>query len=240
MAQNIKNFSDVVAKKLGYYVYRLIDPRNGHSFYVGKGKGNRVFAHVNDALSFAPSDEEDAVSAKIETIRNIKAAGLEVMHIIHRHGMDEATAFEVEAALIDAYPGLANEMRGHYAAHGAADALQLQQLYDAPLMPESPAHKLLVIKTKWETIDGQGSVYEAVRKSWRIDETRAKQADYVLGVINGLCHGVFIAEQWHNFPGGRRGFEGHEAPQEIQELYIGHRLPDKIRRQQNPIGYINC
>ena len=39
-------FSDAVSQKLGNYVYRLIDPRNGEAFYVGKGKGNRVFAHV--------------------------------------------------------------------------------------------------------------------------------------------------------------------------------------------------
>lgn len=35
-----------VAEKLKTYVYRLIDPRNGETFYVGKGRGDRVFAHV--------------------------------------------------------------------------------------------------------------------------------------------------------------------------------------------------
>ena len=39
-------FSPEVSDKLEYYVYRLIDPRNGDTFYVGKGKGNRVFDHV--------------------------------------------------------------------------------------------------------------------------------------------------------------------------------------------------
>lgn len=39
-------FSEEVAKAVGNYVYRLIDPRNGETFYVGKGKGNRVFQHV--------------------------------------------------------------------------------------------------------------------------------------------------------------------------------------------------
>lgn len=37
----IKKFSKDVKSKLNYYVYMLIDPRNGQTFYVGKGKGNR-------------------------------------------------------------------------------------------------------------------------------------------------------------------------------------------------------
>ncbi len=32
-----------------YYVYRLVDPNTGHTFYVGKGKGDRVFQHVKEA-----------------------------------------------------------------------------------------------------------------------------------------------------------------------------------------------
>ena len=42
----MENFSSEVCKALAYYVYRLIDPRNGETFYVGKGKDNRVFEHV--------------------------------------------------------------------------------------------------------------------------------------------------------------------------------------------------
>ena len=37
MIRENNQFSDEVSKKLGYYVYRLIDPRNGDTFYVGKG-----------------------------------------------------------------------------------------------------------------------------------------------------------------------------------------------------------
>ena len=36
-------FSEEVCNKIGNYVYRLIDPRNGETFYVGKGRDNRVF-----------------------------------------------------------------------------------------------------------------------------------------------------------------------------------------------------
>jgi hypothetical protein len=48
----IKEFSNEVASQLNYYVYRLIDPRNGQTFYVGKGKGNRLFHHVQCAIDY--------------------------------------------------------------------------------------------------------------------------------------------------------------------------------------------
>jgi hypothetical protein len=43
-------FSDAVTKMLGNYVYRLVDPRNAETFYVGKGVKNRVFDNVSCAL----------------------------------------------------------------------------------------------------------------------------------------------------------------------------------------------
>ena len=60
---------------------RLIDPRNGQTFYVGKGKGNRLYAHINDTLknfdgkSYIDKDE-DEIAAKIKQIREIRTSGL--------------------------------------------------------------------------------------------------------------------------------------------------------------------
>jgi uncharacterized protein len=91
-------FSSYVCGKLKFYVYRLIDPRNGETFYVGKGKDNRVFQHAKAE----PGVVADELTEKLKRIREIRNTGFEVAHVIHRHGMDEDTAFEVEAALIDA------------------------------------------------------------------------------------------------------------------------------------------
>ena len=41
-------FSSEVIRKIGYYVYLLTDPITNEIFYVGKGKGNRVFSHLKD------------------------------------------------------------------------------------------------------------------------------------------------------------------------------------------------
>ncbi|HJN91582.1 MAG TPA: hypothetical protein QGF05_02495, partial [Dehalococcoidia bacterium] len=97
-------FPPSVTLELKTYVYRLIDPRNGETFYVGKGQGNRIFSHVHDEQNL----EGDDLGNKMRRIRKIRLAGFEIAHVIHRHGMDDKTAREVEAALIDAYPGLTN------------------------------------------------------------------------------------------------------------------------------------
>ncbi len=102
----MQSFSPEVIAKLKTYVYRLLDPRNGETFYVGKGKGNRVFAHIRAEID--TGDPND----KLKRIHEIRAASFDVAHVIHRHGLDDKTAFEVEAALIDAYPGLTNAVNG--------------------------------------------------------------------------------------------------------------------------------
>lgn len=83
-----------------YYVYTLTDPRSGGVFYVGKGKGRRISAHVKEAL-------KGVQSHKCNKIRAIIAAGHEVSAEIVRRFKGEASAFRYEKKLI-AQIGLEN------------------------------------------------------------------------------------------------------------------------------------
>jgi len=231
---------DVIAQ-LGTYVYRLIDPRNGETFYVGKGKGNRVFAHVQAQVA-----KDDELDAKLQRIHEIHLAGFEVAHVIHRHGMDDATALEVEAALIDAYPGLSNVMGGSGSSDfGVMHAREVVRKYRAE--PAHFRHRALLINVSKTA--GERPLYEAVRYAWKIDAERAQDAEVVLAVRDGLIIGAFIAERWlpataKNFPGhesveGRYGFVGREAPAELAKQYLHKRIPEKFRKPgaANPIRY---
>lgn len=246
-------FSESVAGRLRHYVYRLIDPRNGTTFYVGRGQGNRVFSHA--AGQEKPTNREDNEVLKLKTIRAIKSAGFEVEHVIHRHGMNEDTAKEVESALIDAYPGLTNIQVGQDGDRGVMHADQVIRVYEAP--EASFQHRVILINVN-RTSDDQDP-YDAVRYSWKIDPSKARKCDYVLAVRRGLIIGAFEAEEWlpattENFPEfpivdanrtgsrqGRYGFRGNDAPDEVKKLYLQRRLPDKLRKRgaANPIRYVN-
>jgi len=138
-------FPPEVADKLLYYVYRLIDPRNGETFYVGKGKGDRIFEHARGTLKSTSAGAEDSLDTKIQRINEIQAAGLEVGHVIHRHGLEhETTAFQIEAALMDAYPGLTNKVGGRGSSDfGVAHVEELITLYAAQEF--EPLHRLVLI-----------------------------------------------------------------------------------------------
>jgi len=58
-----ESFPSEVARTLKTYVYRLIDPRNGETFYVGKGQGNRVFSHIREDQDLEGDDLDNRESA---------------------------------------------------------------------------------------------------------------------------------------------------------------------------------
>jgi len=240
-------FDTHIIKQLGYYVYRLIDPRNGETFYVGKGKGNRVFQHALDALG----QDEDMPSLKLQRIRRILLDGHSVQSLIHRHGLDEETAFHVEAALIDAYPGLANDQNGHgngfYGVRSADQVIRQYSLEEAELRNYS---YLIINITHCFENAVFNSPYECARFAWKLNPDRARRVDYVIAVSSGIIVGVFKPVEWlpatsENFPTrgdaeGRWGFIGTDAVDEIAAAIMHKRIPNSLRKKgaANPIQYI--
>jgi hypothetical protein len=240
---NAESFPPEVQQELKTYVYRLIDPRNGETFYIGKGQRNRVFAHIREELSF----EGEELDPKLERIRKIHADGFQVDHVIHRHGMDDETAMQVEAAVMDAYPGLSNLAGGAGTGdYGAMHAKQIIERYSAE--PAVFRHKAVLINVSRGATEHP--LYEATRRAWRMDRRKAEEAEVILANRQGLIVEAFVPKRWldattENFQGlekdqpGRIGFEGEVAPEEIRELYVRKRVPDEYRPRgaANPIRY---
>ena len=207
---------------------------------MGKGKGNRVFAHILAEI------ETDDPGEKLKRINEIRASGFDVAHVIHRHGLDDDTAIEVEAALIDAYPGLTNAVNGAGSNEfGAMHAQEIVNKYQAT--PAEFQHRAIIINVNRSATES--SLYEATRYAWKIDPKKANRAELIVAVRYGLIVGVFVADQWlpatiENFPGhepvpGRFGFIGSEGSDTLRRMYIAKRLPDEFRKQgaANPIKY---
>ena len=217
----IDSFTPVVSDELKWYVYRLIDPRNGETFYVGKGRGNRVFDHAKGIVG---NEDEHVADPKTNRIHEIRATGLEVGHIIHRHGIaTDKIAYEVEAALIDAYPGLVNKVAGRGSKdYGSRHVAEIVAEYEAePFEIEEPLI-LISIGNTWR----ERGIYDAVRSSWKIQKERAERYRLILAHVRGVVKGVYIPDEWlvatrSNFPDvawdrlDRIGFVGKEANPEV-------------------------
>jgi hypothetical protein len=192
--------------------------------------------------------EDDALTGKLLRIRQIRLDGFEVAHVIHRHGMNEKEAFEIEAALIDGYPEITNQVGGRASdERGLMHAKQIIERYEAQVATFK--HNVVLININ-RSVTERESLYAAVRYAWKLDPKKAEKADLVLAVQQGLIVGVFVFDKWlpattENFPGTavdqprRWGFIGREAPEEVAKLYLRRRLPDSMRKRgaANPVRY---
>ncbi len=228
-------FPQEVVDALGCYVYRLIDPRNGETFYVGRGRGQRVFAHLKGSVS---DGDQSAADPKLERINEIRGMDMDVAHVIHRHGMSESTAKEVEAALIDAYPGLENRVAGAGSRdYGTRHVSEIIQEYSAQEFVVGEPLILISIGQLWR----KRGVYGAVKGRWRLDMERAKRRKLVLAHVRGVVRGAYRPEKWtrttaqdvpdHPHLAGRIGFDGIEAEPEVWERYVGKRVPARYRKR---------
>ena len=252
----MESFPEEVARQLEWYVYRLIDPRNGETFYVGKGREDRVFVHSKgeDEKALTQDEEQEILDPKLHRIKQIKAAGLEVGHVIHRHGLSSSRlAYEVEAAVIDAYPGLTNKVRGHGAdARGSRHVGEIIGEYAAEEFEVK--HPLLMISIG-VFYYRRNSPYDAVRHAWGVNLNRVKRHNLVLARLRGLVVGAFRPKEWlpatvENFPDlaniynetfdlpGHHGFRGEDAEPEVYNYYMGKRVPKRFLRSRNALRYL--
>jgi hypothetical protein len=238
-------------------VYLLIDPETNQVFYVGKGIGNRIFAHINAAIA------NETTSDKLDKIRAIRANGLEVKHIVHRHGLTEKEAFEVEAALIDyiSLSELTNQVQGYNSDdRGRMNVAEVIAKYQAPVVEISEPVILITVNRFYRRGMSAEELYEITRGKWVIGSRRNK-ANYAFAVYKGVIREVYEIERW--LPIKVEGAElmrtwipAHAEEAEVKrpnrwqfegkvadslKHYVGGSTENyQVIGAQNPIRYVNC
>lgn len=238
----MNNFSQSVIENIAHYVYVLVDPRNNKIFYVGEGKGNRVFNHVHDAI------DGDRDSLKLDTIRDIMSEGLEVIHYIVRHGLSEKVALEIESTLIDflTYSDfnlesvLSNVVAGHHSWNrGIKSAEEISLLYDCTEIEPCPQDRIICININKTFVNNErADIYDATRHYWKLDINRARRATHVLAIYRGIVRAVFRPQKWYpsEIYDKRIEFEGEQL---ADSPYLNKSIKNTVNCGQNPINYIN-
>jgi len=189
-------FSKLVKEQLGCYVYGLIDPSNDKIFYVGKASyNNRAFDHLK---------EIGKESNKARKIAEIRAVNEEPRVEILRYGLDEQTAFEVEAAIIDALglENLTNVVRGHGVVKGRLTIEELERLHSVkPVLVDEIKEKciLFYINQTYSPTLSEPEIYDMTRQFWHgvSAETREKnEYNIALAVVDGVIIQVYKIEAW--------------------------------------------
>jgi len=216
-----REFNAVEKEILQYYVYAYYDPDEYaksegfcRPFYIGKGKGNRAFDHVNifDKPSLV-SDKEN--TDKIRKIEQILNENKEPKIVILARGFDEKSeediAFAIEMALID-FTGmqyLTNKQTGHEAdKHGRISLTDLRDVSKVHTMSDDEFDKLkehtLVLKVnKSQDPDmTYDKIYDVAHTAWIIGEKTINAVDKIFVVSNGIVRAVFDvhgAKDWDLF-----------------------------------------
>ena len=248
-------FDEKTKLELNYYVYLLINPDTKTPFYVGKGEGNRVFDHLNDAKQGKRGTD------KLDQIQAILKKNKTVDHVIVRHGLNEKTAYQIEASLIDTFryiPSFNDFVSGNIQGgmnsieNGLMSSEEVKRKYNAIPLNSIPADTIIInINSSYKRASGKNKLYQATKERWRMDKTRLEGIKYVLSEFKGLIVEVFEVKKWYSIkrqynPGTKKagktyigyGFDGQVALNKVRNLYINKSVAHKKKKgASNPIIY---
>ncbi|MBO9578790.1 MAG: hypothetical protein J7480_08505 [Microbacteriaceae bacterium] len=224
-------------ERLKYYVYIYTDPRTDEPFYVGKGKGNRAFTHL----------DEQSEHEKVLRIKEIQAAGFEPRIELLAHGLDEVTAYKVEAAAIDLVgpERLTNRQGGHGSREYGRQSIDTvhARLSSTPLV--RIPHPVLIIRIDGSLREAQErlgkrfdgasdesalALYDATRGMWWMNVERAGAYRIVLAANHGIVREVYQVAEWFR-AGTTKYLDGREAwPADGRWEFVGRVADEAVRK----------
>jgi len=243
----MKKFSSDIIKKLKFYVYLLSDPDTNEIFYVGKGKGNRVFSHLKKL------NDGSEKSQKIEELNN-RGENPKIELLVH--GVDdEITIKKVESAIIDLIDkkNLTNKVGGYESSDfGRMDLNQIIGKYSSKKANISEKVLLIKLSQTFRYNMSPQDLYDNTRGIWVISEEKRKEIEFVFAVYDGIIQETYNVLEWFvagsTFATGRIDIERWKKTtryefvgnisQEMRKKYL-HKSVDHYfsKHNQNPIKY---
>ena len=240
-------FPKIVSSELKYYVYIYSNPITEEIFYVGKGKGDRVFSHLFDEYE----------TEKVKYLNNLKLQNLKPKIEILIHGIEnEETALRIESSIIDllGISKLTNKQSGWKSAlYGRMNLQQIVSAYSKDKVEIEEKSILIRINQAFRYSMEPIELYDYTRGQWKINPERANNAVIAFSVYQGIIQEVYSVLQWleagktfntrieEHVDNARFEFIGNIAQPEIRNKYKFKSVEHYFKKgNANPIMYINC
>ncbi len=218
------SFPPGVASKLGWYVYLLTDPGSGRPFYVGRGRGDRCFRHLEAARTTpvptgvhadrtgegtgpapvapgesggASDDADGATFPALALIREVEARGASVLLEILRYDLTAKESRLVEAATVDLLDLPVPAELGSQRQPAADLGTRL-----AKRAKFKRDHQVVLLRVGDR---GADTGYETARHDWRIgrrwtDPQSSRSPRWAVIVAGELVVAVYAIERWEPTP----------------------------------------
>jgi len=206
-----RKFDDQEVGYLGLYIYALQDPRDSKIFYIGQGRGSRMYSHFEEAERVLKGRARP--TSKTLRIIDIWAHEEDVScFFIASMISDTATANKLESAAAEALSISQNGPVLNSISTPDSSFLTLEQLKSLackPINPEKPYESVFVFPIHGAIAEGK-TVYEACRSAWTVTEKYRNRPheSIAVGLVNGISKEAFRIQSWTSRDDGKAEFQG--------------------------------
>jgi hypothetical protein len=227
------------------YVYCTITDDNKRiPIYIGKGKSDRCFQHLNNL-----TDSSSEKHRKIHDAILKNRLGIDIL----AYGLDDQTALIVESACIDlmGIENLTNTVRGQGNNVKRVQLGELSNLLTDKKIKVQPEHRgvAILINRDYRPSFGDLELFEITRGIWSAKmKTLSKDAIHAYATFHGVVKEVYEIHSWvpagtqeyftrglnpERLENARWEFVGRKAPKDVRDIYVG-KILDKPRSYGNP------